>query len=73
MEYKKINLNSYNIHFIKTDKFKTIDIRVMFIDKFKKEDITKRNFLMDMLSFSTKEYDTHRKLSIKCQDLYSLN
>lgn len=73
MEYKKINLNSYNIHFIKTDKFKTIDIRLMFIDKFKKENITKRNFLMDILTFSSKKYDTRRKLSIKCQELYSLS
>lgn len=73
MEYKKINLNSYNIHLIKTDKFKTIDIKVVFIDKFKKEEITKRNFLIDMLTFSTKKYDTKRKLTIKCQDLYSLS
>lgn len=73
MEYKTINLNSYNIHFVKTNKFKTIDIKVVFVNKFKKEDITKRNFLMDMLSFSTKNYNTRRKLSVKCQDLYSLN
>ena len=45
----------------------------MFIDKFKKEEITKRNFLMDMLTFSSKQYNTKRNLSIKCQDLYSLS
>jgi len=73
MEYKTINLNSYKIHFIKTDKFKTIDIRIMFTDKFKKEEITKRNFLLDMLTYSCKKYNTKRLLSIKCQDLYSLN
>lgn len=73
METKTINLNSYKIHFIKTDKFKTIDIRVMFTGKFKKEEITKRNFLIDMLTYSCKKYNTKRLLSIKCQDLYSLN
>lgn len=72
MESKTINLNSYNIHFIKTKDFKTIDIRVMFTDRFNKEEITKRNFLLDMLIYSTKKYNSKRILSIKCQDLYSL-
>lgn len=72
MEYKTINLNTYNIHFIKTDKFKTIDIRVVFLDKFQKEDITKRNFLIDLLTYSTKKYQTRRMLNVKCQELYSL-
>lgn len=72
MEYKTINLNAYKIHFIKTNKFKTIDIRVLFIDEFKKEDITKRNFLFDILNHSTKKYNTKRLLNIKCQELYSL-
>ena len=72
MEYKKINVNAYNIHFIKTDKFKTIDMRVVFCDKFIKEDITKRNLLTDLLSYSTKKYPTRRMLNVKCQELYSL-
>lgn len=73
MEYKTIKLNSYNIHFIKTNNFKTIDMRIIFTDKFKKEEITKRNFLLDMLTYSCEKYNTKRMLSIKCQDLYSLN
>lgn len=73
MEYKDVKLNSYNVHFIKTDKFKTIDIKIVFTDEFCKEEITKRNFLIDVLSSSTKKYNTRRKLNIKCQDLYSLN
>lgn len=72
MEYKKINLNSYNIHFIKTDIFKTIEVRVVFCDEFSKEEISKRNFLFDILVNSTKNYPTKRLLSLRCQELYSM-
>lgn len=71
MDYKVEEFDSYNIHFIKTKKFKTIDVRIMFIDDFKKEDITKRNALFDNLLYSSKKYPTKRSLNIKCQDLYS--
>ena len=71
MKCKVVELDSYNIHFIKTKKFKTIDVRLVFIDKFNKEDITKRNALFDNLLYSTKEYKTKRLMNIKCQELYS--
>lgn len=70
---KTIELETCRLHLIKTQKFKTIDIRIMFSDKFKKEEITKRNFLLDILTYSSKTYNSRRELCIKCQDLYSLN
>lgn len=75
MEYKKIKLGSYNLHLIKTDRFRKINIRVTFQDIIKKEDITKMNCLLDLLVYSTKNYPTSRDLGLKLQDLYgaSLN
>ena len=70
MKYKKINMGSYNLHLIKTDKFKTTTVSVNFADRLKKDEITIRKFLFQMLCLSTKKYNTERLLSIKLEDLY---
>lgn len=65
------DLGSYNLHFIKTDIFKTITMKVIFHTPIIKEDITKRNILSDILLQSTKEYKTRSDLTIKSEDLYA--
>ena len=56
MKYKKIDKKSYNMHLIKTDRFKMTTVRVILRDEIRKEEITKRNFLLDMLTYSTYNY-----------------
>lgn len=56
---------------IKTDRFKTISIEIMFRNDVKKEEITLTNFLASILSYTTKEYPTRNSLACKMQDLYS--
>ncbi len=71
MEYTRKDLGSYNLHIIKTNKFKTINVRVVFHSPIVKEEITLRNVLCDMFLQSSKLYDSKRKLTIKAQDLYA--
>ncbi len=71
MQYRKVELGSYNLHMIKTDRFKTVNVQIILSDKIKKEDITKRNFLSDILTYSCKKYKTKRALSIASQELYA--
>ncbi len=71
MEYKKIDKKSYHLHLIKTDRFKTISIRVNIREKCHKEEINLRNFLMDILTFSTENYKTRKSLVEYTQDLYA--
>lgn len=71
MEYKKIKQNGYNLHIIKTDRFKTVQIRANFKRPIKKDEITKRNFLNDLLINSTKNYPTIRDLEIETENLYN--
>ena len=40
MKYKKYNLNKFNLHIIKTEKFKTITLKIVFKREVKKEDLT---------------------------------
>ena len=70
MEYIKKNLGSYNIHLIKNDNFKGIIVKVLFKEKIKKENITIRNFLTSLLVYSSKNYNTKRKMEIERENLY---
>ena len=70
--YKKIKANNYNIHFIKTDKYKTITLKINFKRKLKKEEVTIRNLLIDTLFSSTKKYQTKRLMEIETENLYGL-
>ena len=56
MKYKKISTYSYNLHIIKTDRFKTTTVQVNFKRKLKKEEITYRNMIVNMLCESTSNY-----------------
>lgn len=73
MEYKKIDITSCNLHVIKTDRFKTITVRVCLRDEIKKDEITLRNMLASFLTYSTDKYPTKRDLVLKAEDLYAAN
>ena len=72
MNYKKINNGAYNIHFIKTDRFKTISIRINFKRKIKENEVTKRNLLTRVLLESNEIYKTSRLIEIETEKLYGL-
>lgn len=71
MQYKKTEVGPYNLHMIKTKRFKTVNMQIILSDEVKKEDITKRNFLSDILTYSSKKYKTKRDISIESQNLYA--
>ena len=71
MEYIKKQLGSYNLHLIKTNKFKTITVKINFRSPIVKDEITIRNVLCDIFTQSSKNYKNKRELTIKTQDLYS--
>lgn len=72
MNFETINMGSYNLHLIKTKKFKTITIDVDFYREVKKEEITKRNLLKMILLDSSKEYKTERELITYSEELYDI-
>ena len=71
MNYTKKDLGSFSLHLINTNKFKTITVKVVFHTPIKKEEITKKNILTDILLQSTQKYDSKRKLTIEAEELYS--
>lgn len=66
-------INNINTTFIKTDKFKTIVIKVFFKGKFDYETATHRSLLARVLSTSTAKYPNKKELVNKLYDLYDAN
>ena len=70
MEYQKYNCNSYNIHTIKTDKFKTVRMEIIFSREVKKCEMAAFTFLCDLLTDSSKQYKTRKDIAIRLEELY---
>ena len=70
MEYQKYNCNSYNIHTIKTDKFKTVRMEIIFSREVKKDEMASFTFLCDLLTDSSKQYKTRKDIAIRLEELY---
>ncbi len=71
MNYEKIEYPNYNLHLIQTKKFKTIHLLVVLKRKLKKEEITIRNVLSDILLETGKNYKTTRDLQIAKEENYA--
>lgn len=72
MNYEHIDMGSYNLHIIKTKRFKTITIEIDFYRELTSEDITKRNLLKAVLLSSNKNFKTERDLIKETENLYDL-
>ena len=72
MKYRKITNHTYNLHIIKTKKFKTVTVQIYFKNKLEKEEITYRNLLLNVLCEATNKYPKKRLLEIATEDLYEL-
>lgn len=70
MTFETINMGGYNLHLIKSKKFKTITVDVDFYRNIKKEEITIRNLLKMVLLDSSNNYKTERDLIIESENLY---
>lgn len=72
MKYTCYDMNAYNLHVIKTDKFKTITVGIAFRRKLVKDEITIRNLLKDVMINSSYNYPTEKDLIIETENLYDL-
>ena len=71
MEYKEYNNKTYNLYTIKTDKFKTFHMEIVFRNNIVKNDITKRTMITEMLVENSKSYPTRRDMIIELENLYN--
>jgi len=71
LKYTNFEFGSYNIHFIQTSKFKTINVMFNFRRPIKKEEITKREVLVRTLLRSSKKYPSAKLIAAKGEELYN--
>ena len=71
MEYIKKECKTFNLHMIKTKKFKATTIELIFGRDIKKEEITITNFLSSILTYTTKKYSTKIEFSHNMENLYA--
>ena len=72
MNYTGYDMNAYNLHVIKTDKFKTVTVGIAFRRRIVKEEITMRNLLKEVMINSSYDYPTEKDLIIETENLYDL-
>ena len=71
MKYTKYELDNLDVHFIKTDKFKSIYISMVLINEFNKENLTKNFILRKLLTTSSKNLKNEIEVTTKVCDLYN--
>ena len=57
MKYKRIENDNYDLYYYKTNKFKTINITTLIINKMDEKNITLDNFLSSYLLVTNKNYN----------------
>lgn len=72
MKYKKYEFPSYNIYTVKSDKFKSCHMEIIYRDKVEKNDIIERSMIGNILSISSKKYPKKKDVVIKKEELYRL-
>jgi len=71
MIYKTYKIGPINLHTIKCDKFRQCHMEIIFRNEVKKEELTLRSFLFEMLTENNNEYKTRRELVLHLEDLYN--
>lgn len=72
MQYKKYECKAYNIHTVKTDKYKSCIIEVIFRDNIIDNKIMSELLMLrKILCSSNKNYKNKRELCIKREELYN--
>ena len=71
MIYKTYKNNTYNIYTVKTNKFKTCHMEIVFRNNIDKNTITKRSMITEMLVENSNKYKTRQEMIIELENLYN--
>ena len=70
MEYKKFEYPSFNLYTVKTNRFKTCQMEIIFKNEARREDVTIKTFLADIMSDCSSKYPTRKDVARKLEELY---
>ena len=70
MNFKKLDCGNFDIYYIKTNKFKTINILTFFINDFDKSNITKENVITEFLINTNNTFKDEVSMSKNNMELF---
>lgn len=70
MEYKKFEYPSFNLYTVKTNRFKTCQMEIIFKSEASKEDAMIKTFLADIMSDCSQKYHTRKDVARYLEELY---
>ena len=72
MKYQTFDYDGYKIFTIQTDKFKNCFIEVNFREDVRNLSMAKRNFLNELMQYTSAKYPTKREMKIAQEELYNI-
>ncbi len=70
MEYKKYEYPSFNIYTVKTNRFKTCHMEIIFKDEVKKDNMMTKVMLSDIMTDCSAIYPSRKEVVKKLEELY---
>ena len=70
MEYKKFEYPSFNLYTVKTNRFKTCQMEIIFRDEANQKDVMLKTFLADIMSDCSLKYHTRKDIARYLEELY---
>jgi len=62
MEYKKYEYPSFNIYTVKTNRFKTVQMEIIFRDEIGSNSLLTKTFLADIMTDVSSEYKSRKEV-----------
>ena len=70
MEYKTYEYPSFNIYTVKTNRFKTVQMEIIFRDEIGSGSLLTKTFLADIMTDASSKYKSRKEVMRKLEELY---
>lgn len=70
MEYKTYEYPSFNLYTVKTNRFKTVQMEIIFRDEVNKDSLLAKTFLVDLMTDVSEKYKSRKEIVKKLEELY---
>lgn len=70
MEYKTYEYPSFNLHTVKTNRFKTVQMEIIFRDKVQKDNLLVKTFLADIMTDCSEKFKSRKEVVKRLEELY---
>lgn len=73
MEYKKFEYPSFNLYTVKTNRFKTCQMEIIFEEEASRKDAMVKTFLADLMTDCSSKYHSRKDVARYLEELYQAN